>query len=222
MRGSQEYLRTAGAVARELLVGAAARRWSVPEEECTAANSLITHTPSGRTLGFGAVAVEAAGMDPPQTVFLKEPDEWQLLGTPVARLDTPDKIAGKHFSVRTKRWRYILYADGKIIASSPDRISIFMNVFNVHVNRIPCGGTIVAASYRPGKFFNASLDKASEFNERQSLRIGLADGRDLACKLQYPDMASAVEADLKQLALVFSIYGRGDKAIWTEHIHAEI
>ena len=95
VRGSQEYLRTAGAVARELLVGAAARRWSVPEEECTAANSLITHTPSGRTLGFGAVAAEAAGMEPPQTVFLKEPDEWQLLGTPVARLDTPDKIAGK-------------------------------------------------------------------------------------------------------------------------------
>ena len=95
VRGSQEYLRTAGAMTRELLVGAAARRWGVPAEACTAANSLITHTASGRTLGFGAVAAEAAGMVPPQTVFLKEPEEWQLLGTPVARLDTPDKIAGK-------------------------------------------------------------------------------------------------------------------------------
>jgi len=61
------------------------------------------------------------------------------------------------------------------------RVAVFMNVFNVHVNRIPCDGTVTAASYRPGKFVNASLDKASEFNERQSLRISLADGRDLAC-----------------------------------------
>lgn len=62
-----------------------------------------------------------------------------------------------------------------------NRVAVFMNVFNVHVNRIPCDGTVTAASYRPGKFVNASLDKASEFNERQSLRISLADGRDLAC-----------------------------------------
>jgi phosphatidylserine decarboxylase len=61
------------------------------------------------------------------------------------------------------------------------RVAVFMNVFNVHVNRIPADGTIAAASYRPGKFFNASLDKASEFNERQSLRLTLDDGRDLAC-----------------------------------------
>lgn len=95
VRGSQEYLRTAGAMTRELLIAAAARHWRVPDNECTAANSLVTHAPSGRTLGFGAVAAKAAGMEPPQTVFLKEPDEWVLLGTPVARLDTPDKVAGK-------------------------------------------------------------------------------------------------------------------------------
>jgi phosphatidylserine decarboxylase len=51
------------------------------------------------------------------------------------------------------------------------RLSIFMNVFNVHVNRNPVSGAIVAKSYRPGKFFNASFDKASEHNERMSLRL---------------------------------------------------
>ncbi|NQV54246.1 MAG: phosphatidylserine decarboxylase [Rhodospirillales bacterium] len=56
------------------------------------------------------------------------------------------------------------------------RISIFMNVFNVHVNRIPFSGVIEASHYRPGKFFNASLDKASDQNERQSLRIATIDG----------------------------------------------
>ncbi len=51
------------------------------------------------------------------------------------------------------------------------RICVFMNVFNVHVNRSPCDGRVVKSSYRPGHFINASLDKASEFNERRSLRI---------------------------------------------------
>ena len=60
------------------------------------------------------------------------------------------------------------------------RISIFMNVFNVHVNRAPVDGIIVKLAYRPGKFLNASLDKASEHNERQSVRMKLADGRDIA------------------------------------------
>ncbi len=51
------------------------------------------------------------------------------------------------------------------------RISVFLSVFNVHVNRVPVGGTITRISYRPGKFLNADLDKASEDNERNSLII---------------------------------------------------
>jgi phosphatidylserine decarboxylase len=51
------------------------------------------------------------------------------------------------------------------------RLSIFMNVFNVHVNRNPVAGTVIAKSYRPGKFINASFDKASVHNERMSLRV---------------------------------------------------
>jgi phosphatidylserine decarboxylase len=63
------------------------------------------------------------------------------------------------------------------------RLSVFMNVFNVHVNRAPVTGTIVAKAYRPGKFFNASFDKASIHNERMSLRLrpeGNDGSRDLA------------------------------------------
>jgi phosphatidylserine decarboxylase len=51
------------------------------------------------------------------------------------------------------------------------RLSVFMNVFNVHVNRSPVTGTVTAKAYRPGKFFNASFDKASVHNERMSLRL---------------------------------------------------
>jgi phosphatidylserine decarboxylase len=60
------------------------------------------------------------------------------------------------------------------------RISVFMNVFDVHVNRAPVTGRITLVAYRPGKFFNASLDKASDDNERQSFKLQMADGRDLA------------------------------------------
>ncbi len=60
------------------------------------------------------------------------------------------------------------------------RISVFMNVFNCHVNRAPIAGRIAAIGYRPGKFFNASLDKASVDNERNGLAIELADGRKIA------------------------------------------
>lgn len=60
------------------------------------------------------------------------------------------------------------------------RVSVFMNVFNCHVNRMPIGGQIDAIAYRPGKFFNASLDKASSDNERNSLAIRLDDGRKVA------------------------------------------
>ena len=59
------------------------------------------------------------------------------------------------------------------------RLSIFMNVFNVHVNRIPCNGTVTTLGYRPGKFFNASFDKASEQNERMAIRIDAKGGREI-------------------------------------------
>ncbi|QEW23487.1 phosphatidylserine decarboxylase (plasmid) [Paracoccaceae bacterium] len=60
------------------------------------------------------------------------------------------------------------------------RVSVFMSVFNCHVNRVPVAGEVTGIAYHPGKFFNASLDKASAENERNSLRIQMEDGRDLA------------------------------------------
>ena len=60
------------------------------------------------------------------------------------------------------------------------RVSVFLSVLDVHVNRVPCDGTILTSAYHPGKFFNAALDKASEQNERQSVSLQTADGRVLA------------------------------------------
>jgi len=60
------------------------------------------------------------------------------------------------------------------------RIGVFMNVFDVHVNRAPAEGEVTALAYRPGRFINASLDKASEENERQAVRMTTADGKEIA------------------------------------------
>ncbi|MDH5444010.1 MAG: molybdopterin-dependent oxidoreductase [Gammaproteobacteria bacterium] len=95
IRGSHLYVRKAGAVARHMLVQAAAEQWDVPIGECQAANSVITHTPSGRSTTYGKVAVAAAELFPPELVELKDPKDWRLIGKPIKRLDTDDKLNGK-------------------------------------------------------------------------------------------------------------------------------
>ncbi|MDE3876511.1 xanthine dehydrogenase family protein molybdopterin-binding subunit [Sinorhizobium meliloti] len=95
IRESHEYVRQGGATAREMLVAAAATLWKVPVQECSAANSVITHNPSGRTVTYGAVASLAAHMQPPASVRLKDPKDWKIAGKPLPRLDTRDKLTGK-------------------------------------------------------------------------------------------------------------------------------
>ncbi|MDW9961764.1 molybdopterin-dependent oxidoreductase [Sinorhizobium meliloti] len=95
IRESHEYVRQGGATAREMLVAAAATLWKVPVQECSAANSVITHNPSSRTVTYGAVASLAAHMQPPANVPLKDPKDWKIAGKPLPRLDTRDKLTGK-------------------------------------------------------------------------------------------------------------------------------
>lgn len=78
------------------------------------------------------------------------------------------------------------------------RISIFLNIFNVHVNRIPIKGTIEQSRYHPGKFFNASLDKASEHNERHTLVIEVAPKTSVVCVQIAGLIARRIRCDVKQ------------------------
>jgi phosphatidylserine decarboxylase len=79
-----------------------------------------------------------------------------------------------------------------------NRISIFMNVFDVHVNRTPIAGTISKLAYRPGKFLNASLDKASEFNERQSVRLTTSGDIDIAFVQIAGLVARRIKCDIQE------------------------
>ena len=95
IRTSHEYVRKGGATARMMLVQAAANEWKVPIAECTAANSIITHTPSGKTTTYGKVVEAAAKLEPPAEVKLKDPKDWKIAGKGLKRLDTEDKTTGK-------------------------------------------------------------------------------------------------------------------------------
>jgi isoquinoline 1-oxidoreductase subunit beta len=110
VRTSQEALRNAGAIARGMLIAAAATRWGVPASECSAEASVITHGASGRRLRFGEVAQAAATISPPAMVRLKEPSEWTLIGTPRRRLEIVTKVTGRPIYASDVRLPGMLYA----------------------------------------------------------------------------------------------------------------
>ncbi len=88
-------LREAGASARAMLVQAAAQEWQVEPASCTTANGEVVHKDSGRKLSYGALATSAGSQTPPKDVALKDPKDFSLIGKPLKRLDTPDKVNGK-------------------------------------------------------------------------------------------------------------------------------
>lgn len=95
IRDSHDYVRKGGAAARMMLIQAAADAWGVSAGECSAANSVIMHRPTSRTVRYGEVAAAAARLAPPQDVPLKDPSAWTVAGKPVKRLDTIDKTNGR-------------------------------------------------------------------------------------------------------------------------------
>ena len=95
IRSSHQYVREGGAAARMMLIEAAANDWDVPSSECSAAASVITHAPSGKTTTYGTVAEAAAKLAPPLEIPLKDPADWTIAGQPLHRLDTADKLTGK-------------------------------------------------------------------------------------------------------------------------------
>lgn len=78
------------------------------------------------------------------------------------------------------------------------RISVFMSVFDVHVNRVPIAGRITGIAYRPGKFLNASLDKASEDNERMAIRMQTEAGAEIAFVQIAGLVARRIKCDLSE------------------------
>jgi phosphatidylserine decarboxylase len=141
--------------------------------------------PSGRPFILGCIAVMALG------IFI---GRWlSLLGLCLGLFclyffRDPTRVP----PVRTGA--ILAPADGRVVSVAPGvppaelglgpadrwRISIFLSVLNVHVNRVPATGTVTRIAYRHGAFLSASLDKASDDNERNAIALRLPDGRELA------------------------------------------
>ncbi|HEV7981823.1 MAG TPA: molybdopterin cofactor-binding domain-containing protein, partial [Xanthobacteraceae bacterium] len=105
IRTSQDYVRRGGAVARMMLLQAAADQWNVPVGELTVSNGVITHAASQRQVRYGEVAASAAKLTPPdaKAIKLKDPKDWKIAGKPLKRLDTADKLDGsKVFAIDLK------------------------------------------------------------------------------------------------------------------------
>jgi isoquinoline 1-oxidoreductase beta subunit len=150
IRESHDYVRRGGAAARQMLIQAAADEWKVAASECTAANSFITHTPSGRKTSFGKVVSAAVKVTPPdpKSIKLKDPKDWKIAGKPVKRLDTRDKLTGaQKYSVDTQMPGLLNAAikacpvrGGKIVSFDATKVRGMKGVKNV----VQVGDTAVA------------------------------------------------------------------------------
>src|SRR5580692_12179748 len=95
IRSSWQPLRQAGATAREMLIQAAAQKWSVDKSQCRAENNAVVNMATNARLSYGELAEAAAKIAPPTGVPLKDPSQFRIIGKPRKRLDTPDKTIGR-------------------------------------------------------------------------------------------------------------------------------
>jgi isoquinoline 1-oxidoreductase beta subunit len=94
MRAAWQPLRRAGAIARTMLISAAAKRWNIDPASCRAQSGEVLHPATGKSAKYGALAADAARLPIPEAVLLKRPEDFRLIGTPAKRLDTPAKVNG--------------------------------------------------------------------------------------------------------------------------------
>ena len=94
-RSTWEPLRRAGAEAREMLIGAAAAQWGLAPAMCRAENGFVINTTNNARLSYGRLADAASKLPVPANVTLKDPKNFRIIGKPVKRLDTRDKVTGK-------------------------------------------------------------------------------------------------------------------------------
>jgi isoquinoline 1-oxidoreductase beta subunit len=149
--------RRAGAAAREMLVSAAAKQWGVPVEECVAAQSVVTHRPTGKKLTYGELADKAAQLPVPKEPRLKSPEQFRFIGKAVARVDTPEKVTGRGIYGIDVKVPGMLIATvercpvfgGKVASFGATRAKAVNGVR--HVVQISSGVAVVANSYWAAK-----------------------------------------------------------------------
>ena len=133
IRTSQDYVRRGGALARTMLLQAAADDWKVPVSELKVADGVITHAGTGRKTSYGKVATTAAKLTAPdpKSIALKDPKDWKIAGKPMKRLDTADKLDGSQVYAIDVKLAGMLHAaikacpvfGGKVVSYDESKIS---------------------------------------------------------------------------------------------------
>jgi isoquinoline 1-oxidoreductase beta subunit len=163
---NSEYdrFRKMGAMARILLITAAAQSWNVDPQTCHAAKGYVIHTPSGRRASYGSLAEAASRIAPPKDIPLKDPKDFTLVGRPVHRLDTPSKTNG------TAQFGLDVYIPGmltavvarapvfggKVISFHADAAKAIPGVVNVV--QVPSGVAVIAKGFWPAKLGREKLE----------------------------------------------------------------
>jgi isoquinoline 1-oxidoreductase beta subunit len=219
IRESNEYVRKGGATARVMLVQAAADTWKVPASECGAANSVITHRPTGRTTTYGKVAEAAAKLTPPADVPLKDPKDWKIIGKSVKRLDTIDKVTGAQIYGADLKLPGMLNATikecpvfgGKVKSFEADKIKNMPGVRHV----VKVGETAVAVVADTWWQAKTALDalpitwdegpnaKVSSASIAETLKEGL-DADQAFVRTQVGDVKAAIAGAAKKVEAVYA------------------
>jgi isoquinoline 1-oxidoreductase subunit beta len=152
-----ERFRKMGAMARIMLIQAAAEKWSVPAESCEAQDGVVIHAQSGKKASYGSLAQAASQLKPPAEIPLKDPKKFTLIGKSVRRLDTPSKVNGTAqfgLDVRLPGMIYAVVArppvfGGKVVSVDSSETLKVPGVQTVQ--QIPSGVVVIAARFWAAK-----------------------------------------------------------------------
>jgi isoquinoline 1-oxidoreductase subunit beta len=163
---NSEYdrFRKMGAMARVMLIDAAARQWSVDPGTCHAEKGYVVHAASKRRASFGSLAEAASKIDPPKDVPLKDPKDFTIIGKPTHRLDTPSKTNGAAQFGLDVSIPGLLTAvvarspvfGGKVVSYNADKAKAVPGVVNVL--EVPSGVAVIAKGFWPAKLGREQLD----------------------------------------------------------------
>jgi isoquinoline 1-oxidoreductase subunit beta len=179
VRAFWEPLRRAGAVGRNLLIAAAAQTWGVETNACNAEKGEVIHVPTGRRLSYSNLVDVAAALPVPEKVTLKDPKDFKLIGTPVKRLDAPEKVNGTAqygIDVRIPGMKVAAVAacpvfGGKLESVDDSRAKTTKGV--VQIVRLDDAVAVVADHMAAAKKGLAALD--IKWNEGPNAAVGTTD-----------------------------------------------
>jgi isoquinoline 1-oxidoreductase beta subunit len=196
-----ERLRKAGAAARQMLIATAAETWKVEPASCRAENGRVVHSASGRRVSYGQLVDKASRLAPPQNVTLKDPKQFKIIGKPMKRLDTPDKINGKAvfgLDVKVPGMLVAVVArppvfGGKVKSFNADKAKAIAGVR--HVIEIERGIAVVADGFWPAKRGRDALEVAWDEGALAVLDSGI-QGVQYAKLAEQPGAVARKEGDV--------------------------